>query len=79
MQNLNMGTQKAAKPAPEPPSRTANGEPSSSKAGEYMPIDLEYPGLKRVHERPPIYDIEGFLTEDECDSLVEVCSAPARG
>jgi len=36
----------------------------------YMPLNLSYPGLRRVHEKPPIFTCEDFLTEDECDQLI---------
>mmetsp|Transcript_7296 Transcript_7296/g.16015 ORF Transcript_7296/g.16015 Transcript_7296/m.16015 type:complete len:340 (-) Transcript_7296:524-1543(-) len=38
----------------------------------YMPLNPDYPGLKLVHERPPIYIVEGFLTHEECDQLIRV-------
>ena len=36
----------------------------------YLPLNLEYPGLKRIHERPPVYVVEQFLSDAECDTLV---------
>jgi len=39
---------------------------------EYMPVNISYPGLSLAHKHPPIYLINNFLTEDECDALIEV-------
>ena len=36
----------------------------------YMPINLLYPGLTKVCQRPPIYTIENFLSHEECDQLI---------
>jgi len=38
----------------------------------YMPLNLDYPNLRLVHQRPPIYLCEGFLTPEECDHLIRV-------
>lgn len=35
-----------------------------------MPLNLYYPGLKKVHQKPPIYVCEGFLTDEECDAFI---------
>jgi len=37
-----------------------------------MPLNLDYPGLRRVHEQPPVYVCEKFLSEEECDLLMHV-------
>jgi len=47
---------------------------SSGDNGGYMPINLDYPGLRRVHESPPVYVVDGFLTADECDALIGVAT-----
>ena len=40
----------------------------------YMPIDQTYPGLRKVHEKPPIYFVDGFLTDAECEHLIAVAT-----
>lgn len=40
----------------------------------YMPLNLNYPGLRQVHEKPPIFLCDDFLTEEECDQLISVAS-----
>jgi hypothetical protein len=40
--------------------------------GGYLPINLNYPGLRRVHDAPPMYIVDGFLTDNECDALMQV-------
>lgn len=39
-------------------------------APNYMPINLSYPGLQRVHDQPPIYYCHDFLSPQECDVLI---------
>lgn len=36
-----------------------------------MPINPDYPGLRRIHKDPPIYVIEQFLTDSECSALIQ--------
>lgn len=36
---------------------------------EYCVPNLSYPGLKLVHSTPPMYEIESFLSAEECDRL----------
>ena len=38
--------------------------------GSFHQINLDYPGLKKIHSDPDIYEIENFLTEDECDRMI---------
>lgn len=38
----------------------------------YMPINMDYPGLRVVHQKPPIFFIDNFLTDEECDQLILV-------
>ncbi len=42
------------------------------KGVEFTPINESYPGLRKVHDYPPVYVIEDFLTERECDELIEM-------
>ena len=39
--------------------------------GSFHQINLEYPGLKKIHREPDIYEIENFLTDDECDRIID--------
>ena len=39
-------------------------------APNYMPINLSYPGLQRVHDQPPIYYCHDFLSPQECEVLI---------
>ena len=36
----------------------------------YMPLNLDYPGLRKVHQQPPIYVCDNFLTHEECDAFI---------
>lgn len=38
----------------------------------YMPLNVDYPGLRKVHEKPPIFVVDNFLTDTECDNLIAV-------
>ena len=38
--------------------------------GPFRQINLDYPGVKRIHSNPDIYTIENFLSPDECDRLI---------
>jgi len=38
----------------------------------YMPINMDYPGLRALNTKPPIFFIDDFLTHAECDQLIEV-------
>lgn len=40
-------------------------------AQEYLPVDLDAPGLKVHHLDPPVLTVDGFLTPAECDLFVE--------
>ena len=43
---------------------------SSSMVGNRIPINENYPGLKRVHSNPDVYVIEKFLDDASCDDLI---------
>jgi len=36
----------------------------------YMPLNAKYPGLKRIHDNPPIFIVLDFLSADECEALI---------
>jgi len=38
--------------------------------GPFHNIDLQYPGLRQIHNNPDIYEVKGFLTIDECDRII---------
>lgn len=40
-------------------------------AEEYLPVDLDAPGVKVHHLDPPVITVDGFLTPQECDLFVE--------
>ena len=35
----------------------------------YIALNQDYPGLKRVHDQPPVYTVDNFLTPEECAKL----------
>lgn len=38
---------------------------------KYMPVDLDYPGLKILHFDPPVIIIEDFFTPEECTAMID--------
>lgn len=44
----------------------------TSHSSMYLQINQFYPGLQKLHELPPVYTIENFLSHEECDALIEV-------
>jgi len=58
---------------PEP---HANGPvappPQLLPGSRYLPIDQSYPRMQRVHESPPVYLIDDFLPESECELLLRM-------
>lgn len=64
-----MVTQEAARyPKGLKPSPT----PAKGAGSVYLPLNLHYPGLEKVHETPPIYVCHDFLTMEECDDFIKV-------
>ena len=45
-------------------------QPAEGSGPEYLPLNLHYPGLKKVFRSPPIYVVEDFLTQEECDAFI---------
>ena len=39
---------------------------------EFLPLNMEYPGLRKVHERPPIFVCDDFLNDEECEAFIRV-------
>ena len=42
----------------------------TSELGPFHEINLNYPGLKKIHQGPDIYSVDDFLSADECDRIV---------
>ena len=38
--------------------------------GPFHSINLQYPGVKRVHNDPDVFEVEGFLSDVECDEII---------
>lgn len=53
----------------------ARPDSSSSAVGERLRLDTSFPGLHRVHEEPPVFLCDGFLSSSECDAMVR-CADP---
>jgi hypothetical protein len=44
----------------------------SSQRGSVHPIDTNYPRLAAIHRSPDVYQVDEFLTEEECRVIMEV-------
>lgn len=42
---------------------------------QYMPVDLNFPGLRILHLDPPVFAIDDFFTEEQCDHLVAAATS----
>ena len=45
----------------------------------HVPIDREYPSLRQIHRSPDLFVVDDFLTEAECDDMVEAASGGFHG
>lgn len=41
----------------------------------HVPVDRFYDGLRQLHASPDVFLVDGFLTPDECDSIVAAARA----
>lgn len=51
--------------------RVVHSAVDTSTIDQHIPIDLDFPGLRRVHQSPDVYVIDRLLTGAECDSIIE--------
>ena len=49
-------------------------KPAEASGPNYLPLNLWYPGLKKVFNAPPIYICEHFLTDQECDDFMNTAA-----
>ena len=64
--------------APEPAKRSLYSKEALDRGFTHMPLNTQYPGLKRIHEQPPVYTVEHFLSADECLALVSAAGPLLR-
>lgn len=38
---------------------------------KYMPINLNHPGVRILHIDPPIFQVDGFWTVDQCKEMID--------
>ena len=50
-------------------------QPADKTDSRFMPLNLYYPCLKKVHNAPPVYICENFLTDDHSPALAAVLRA----
>jgi len=72
---------RAAQPAAEqvldkwPKGVTPSAKPAEASGPNFLPLNLYYPGLKKVFHTPPIYTCDNFLTDEECEDFIR-CAGP---
>lgn len=54
--------------APEATTQTKSG--AAEELGPFHQINSQYPGIKQLYQNPDIYQIDGFLTDDECERII---------
>ena len=55
-------------------SRPSNGAMAPPR--QYLPLNPAYPGLTAVHTDPPVFTVANFLSEAECDDLINSRAGP---
>jgi prolyl 4-hydroxylase len=45
--------------------------PLDSDTAVFQEVNKEYPGLVQINKTPPMYAIKNFLSDEECDKLIE--------
>ena len=72
----------AAPDGNSPQKLSTKHKPAEPSGPLYLPLNLEYPGLRKVHQNPPVYICENFLTDEEWKHSSRLqgrsCSAPRR-
>lgn len=51
---------------------------SASLADRYLPVDLDYPGLRIHHLDPPVFTVDGFFTSEECQRMRKAAQGTGR-
>ena len=41
-----------------------------SFVGLFHQVNLDYPGIRQIHKDPDIYEVDNFLTDEECDRII---------
>lgn len=42
----------------------------TNSIGPFHEINVQYPGLRKLHDKPDVYAVDDFLTADECHRLI---------
>ncbi|KAK9802979.1 hypothetical protein WJX73_002886 [Symbiochloris irregularis] len=42
---------------------------------EYVPVNLDHPGLRLLHSDPPIFAVHNFISDPECDAFIATADA----
>ena len=55
-----------------------HGALQQSLKQDYVPVDLQHPGMTVQSLEPPVLTINNFLTADECDQLAQAAEATGK-
>ena len=69
--NMAYPSKEANDDEPKEPSKDVNEEREA--APTFKKINLQYPGLQSFNSDPDIYCVDQFLTDDECERIIEKC------
>jgi hypothetical protein len=45
--------------------------PPEASATGHLQINTAHPGLRQVHDDPPLFEVADFLTLEECQNLID--------
>ncbi len=62
---------------PQVPSGLQREALAATLAQNFMPVNLDHPGLELLHQDPPIFAVHDFLSPEQCAEFME--SAAATG
>lgn len=63
-------------PSTQPPEARASF--SGLLTNYFLPVNLDYPGLRILNIDPPVIAVQNFLTAEECDALRSAASGSGR-
>eukprot|EP00891_Asterochloris_glomerata_P007414 jgi/Astpho2/7414/Aster-01999 len=62
---------------PGPPDRQREAL-AATLAQNFMPVNLDHPGLELLHQDPPIFAVHDFLSPEQCAEFMESAAATGR-
>ena len=60
---------------PQVPSGLQREALAATLAQDFMPVNLNHPGLELLHQDPPIFAVHDFLSPEQCADFIEAAAA----